>query len=150
MIVATHSTASLLSFILLISENFLMYSYTHRKTGKDFMYFYLDCAPHDPPWISNHLSLRKWRWVYPKWVGVQPLSASSCWVFLQVLKLWLFQQKSWTKNTHGDTSGIADAAQQPPPKISDGRMPVSLSSIFFGRWASPQHVLGFLCLPSKL
>lgn len=82
---------------------------------------------------------------------VQPLNASSCRVFLQVLQLWLFQQKSWAKNTHGDTSGIADAAQQqPPPKISGGRMPVSLSNIFFGRQACPQHVLGSLCLPSKL
>lgn len=46
-------------------------------------------------------------------------------------------------------SGIVDAAQQQPPKISDGRMPVSLGNIFFGRQVSPERVLGFLCLPSK-
>ena len=72
--------------------------------------------------------------MYLERVGVvQPLNASSCGVFLQVLQLWLFQQKSRAKNTHGDTSGIAEAAQQPPPKISGGRMPVSTSNIFFGR-----------------
>lgn len=37
------------------------------------------------------------------------------------------------KNTHGHTGGIADTAQQLPPERSDGRMPVSLSSVFFGR-----------------
>lgn len=135
LLAVTHSTASLLSLILLILANFLMYSYTHRKTSKDLIYLFLS-------WLWP-MGL-KWRCVYPKWVGVvQPLNASFSWVFLEVLQLCLFQQKSWTKYTHGDTSGIADAAQQPSPKISGGRMPVSLSSIFFGRWVSPQHVLGF-------
>lgn len=117
-----------------------------------YTYSCLVRAPDTPARIPDHpLSLHNRRCVYLERVGVvQPLSASSCGVFLQVLQLWLFQQKSWAKNAHGDTSGIADAAQQLPPKISGGRMPVSLSSIFFGRRASPQHVLGSLCLPSKL